>query len=72
LSTTESSANPRTNTSPEEQTSGDPERLIRAYMDGAESGMVEVRGYGLTADERQDAEQEARYLYAGPVEAVAR
>lgn len=38
-------------------------RLIQAYMDGAESGMVEVRGYGLTPDEREAAEREALRLY---------
>lgn len=42
------------------------ERLIRAYMDGAESGMVEVRGYGLTASEREEAELTARALYGEP------
>lgn len=42
------------------------ERLIRSYMEGAESGMVEVRGYGLTASERADAEREAISLYGTP------
>lgn len=46
------------------------ERLIRAYMEGAESGMVEVRGYGLTASEREEAELTARALY-GDVEDLA-
>jgi hypothetical protein len=39
------------------------ERMIRAYMEGAESGMVEVRGSGLTATEREEAELTARALY---------
>lgn len=42
------------------------ERLVRAYMEGAESGMVEVRGYGLTAEEREAAETQARALYGEP------
>jgi hypothetical protein len=42
------------------------ERLVRAYMEGAESGMVEVRGYGLTAEEREAAEAQAQALYGGP------
>lgn len=47
------------------------ERMIRAYMDGAESGMIEVRGYGLTPDERADAERVARDLYDEPEIAAA-
>ncbi len=39
------------------------ERMIRAFMEGAESGMVEVRGYGLTAEEREEARREAVALY---------
>ncbi len=39
------------------------ERMIRSFMEGAESGMVEVRGYGLTAEEREAAEREAVALY---------
>lgn len=39
------------------------ERLVRAYMEGAESGMVDVRGYGLTAIERVEMEAEAAALY---------
>ncbi len=42
------------------------ERMIRAYMDGAESGMIEVRGYGLTATEREEAELTAHSLYGEP------
>lgn len=47
------------------------ERMIRSFMEGAESGMVEVRGYGLTASEREDAEREARALYGEPERMVA-
>lgn len=39
------------------------ERLIRSYLEGAESGMVEVCGYGLTATEREEAEITAHALY---------
>lgn len=45
------------------------ERMIRAYMEGAESGMVEVRGYGLTPDEREAAERKALSLYGETVAA---
>lgn len=31
------------------------ERLVTAYMRGAESGMVEARGYGLSEDEQVEA-----------------
>lgn len=47
------------------------ERMIAAYMDGAETGMIEVRGYGLTPDERADAERVARDLYGEPEIAAA-
>lgn len=40
------------------------QRLIRAYLEGAESGMLEVRGYGLSEDEWREAESTARSLYA--------
>jgi hypothetical protein len=39
------------------------ERMIRSFMEGAESGMVEVRGYGLSAEEREAAVHEAYALY---------
>lgn len=39
------------------------ERMIRAFMEGAESGMIEARGYGLRPDEREAAEREAIALY---------
>lgn len=39
------------------------ERMIAACMKGAESGMIEVRGDGLTASEREEAERTARDLY---------
>jgi alpha-D-ribose 1-methylphosphonate 5-triphosphate synthase subunit PhnI len=42
------------------------ERMIRSFMEGAESGMVEVRGYGLTASEREEAKLMARALYGNP------
>jgi hypothetical protein len=41
------------------------ECLVRAFLEGAESGMVEVRGYGLTAEEREATEREAVALYGG-------
>ncbi|WP_047864508.1 hypothetical protein [Rubrobacter aplysinae] len=44
------------------------QRLIRAYLEGAESGMVEARGYGLTEDERRDAERQAHALYGKDVD----
>lgn len=44
------------------------QRLIRAYLEGAESGMVEVRGYGLSEDERHDAERQAHALYGEDVD----
>jgi hypothetical protein len=40
--------------------------MMRAFMEGAESGMVEVRGYGLNAEEREAAEREAVDLYGEP------
>lgn len=40
------------------------ERLVPSYLEGAESGMVEVRGYGLTATEREEAELTAHALYS--------
>jgi hypothetical protein len=40
--------------------------MVRSFMEGAESGMVEVRGYGLTAEEREAAEREAIALYGEP------
>lgn len=39
------------------------ERLIRAYCEGAESGMIEARGYGLSEDEQVEALREAVKLY---------
>lgn len=42
------------------------ERMIRSFMKGVESGMVEVRGYELTAEEREAAEREAVALYGEP------
>jgi hypothetical protein len=47
------------------------ERMIRSFMEGAESGMVEARGYGLSASEREEAERLADYLYRKPLEEVA-
>jgi hypothetical protein len=38
-------------------------RQHEAFMLGAESGMVEVRGYGLTPEEWAEAGQVARELY---------
>lgn len=45
-------------------------RMIAAYMEGAESGMLEVRGYGLTSTEREEAEKMAVAFY-GPAERTA-
>jgi hypothetical protein len=42
--------------------------MIQSFMEGAESGMVEVRGYGLTSEERESAEREAITLYGGSEE----
>lgn len=42
------------------------ERLRAAFMDGAEAGMVELRGYGLTVSEREEAETLADGLYGAP------
>lgn len=39
------------------------ERMVRSFMEGAESGMVEVRGYSLSATEREEAELTAHALY---------
>lgn len=39
------------------------QRMIRAYMEGAERGMVEIRGYGLTENERLEAGALAARLY---------
>lgn len=47
------------------------ERMIAAYMEGAETGMVEARGYGLSPDERADAEKMARALYGEPERVAA-
>ncbi|CAN5716589.1 hypothetical protein BH20ACT11_BH20ACT11_09240 [soil metagenome] len=47
------------------------ERLARAFIEGAETGMVECRGYGLSASEREEAERLADYLYRKPLEEVA-
>ncbi len=46
------------------------ERLVRAYLEGAESGMVDIRGYGLTVEERAEMEAEAIALY-GKTEVAA-
>ena len=40
------------------------ERLIRAYIRGCDERTIELRGYGLTTDERDGVEAEARELYA--------
>lgn len=42
------------------------ERLARAFVEGAETGMVEIRGYGLTVAEREEAERLAAYFYLEP------
>lgn len=42
------------------------ERMIAAFMEGAEAEMIALRGYGLTAEERENAEREAISLYGGP------
>lgn len=44
------------------------ERMIRAYCEGAESGMLECRGYGLSEDERVEAFRLAVRLYGGLLE----
>lgn len=43
----------------------------RAYIEGADSGLIEVRGYGLTDYERAQVEAEAAALYPEPVEVEA-
>jgi hypothetical protein len=40
--------------------------LIRAYLEGAETGMRDIRGYGLSASELEEAERLARYFYLEP------
>lgn len=37
---------------------------IAAYIEGYEERIIEIRGYGLTTDERHEAEQRAHELYA--------
>lgn len=39
------------------------EQMIAAYMEGTERGMVEIRGYRLTEDERLEAGALAARLY---------
>ena len=39
------------------------ERLIEAFMRGAEEEMIEIRGYGLRPEERVEFEAEAAAIY---------
>ena len=40
------------------------QRQIEAFVRGADEAMVEARGYGLTATERDEVEQDAITIYA--------
>jgi hypothetical protein len=40
------------------------DRLIAAYVQGADEQMQEIRGYGLDEDEREEIEREAQRLYS--------
>ena len=40
------------------------DRQIEAFVRGADEAMVEARGYGLTATERDEVEQDAITIYA--------
>jgi hypothetical protein len=44
------------------------DRMIRAYLEGCESGMVEIRGYGLSEDEKVEAFRLAVRLYGEVLE----
>ena len=39
------------------------DRQIEAFVCGADEAMVEARGYGLTATERDEVEQDAITIY---------
>ena len=40
------------------------ERLVAAFMRGADEEMIEIRGYGLTKTERAETETEAHKIYS--------
>lgn len=42
---------------------GRTERMIRAFMEGVEAELLEIRGRGLTATEREEYEVEATAIY---------
>lgn len=50
----------------ESKTETQAEREIRSFLEGAETGMIELRGYGLSEDERIEAEALADGLYGEP------
>jgi len=47
------------------------ERMIRAFMAGADRQMVAICGYGLTVEERAELELGAAAIYSEAVETVA-
>ena len=47
------------------------DREMAAFMAGAEAEMVELRGYGLTADERAETLEEAVAIYGGGAETAS-